>query len=89
MCSVRVCVDLAVRWLMEIQTDGQRNLLELNAAGILCLSPHMNMTRLTVDLTANDKSCTITICLMGVLMHSHITACRLQACCATKKSPVM
>lgn len=58
-CVLCWCVDVAVQQLMETQTDGQRNFLELNAAGILWLSPHQSMNWFSVDLTANDKSCTI------------------------------
>lgn len=59
MCSALVCVDVAARRRTETQNDGQRNVLELNAAGILWLSRHRSMNQFSVDLAANDKSCTI------------------------------
>lgn len=49
---------VAAQRLMEIQTDGQRNLLEWNAAGILRLSCHRSRNCFSLGLTANDKSCT-------------------------------
>lgn len=59
---------VAAQRLMEIQTDGQRNLLEWNAAGILQLSCHRSRNCFSLGLTANDKSCTIvTMCLIELL----------------------
>lgn len=59
MCSVLVCVDVAAwRW-METQDDGQRNVLEFKAAGILWLGRHRSMNQFSVDFAANDKSCTV------------------------------
>lgn len=75
MCSF-LCVDVAVRRLMETQTDRQRNLLELNAAEILWLSPNRSMNWFSVDLTANDKSCTISHSVFNVSLNAvHMLLC--------------
>lgn len=58
MCSALMCVDVAGR-PMETQNGGQRHLLELNTAGKLWLSTRKSMNWFSVDLAANDKSCTI------------------------------
>lgn len=78
MCSALVCVDVAVRQPMETQTDGQRNLLDLNAAGILWLSLHRSMNWFSVELAANDKSCTISNHVSnGSLNGAHMLLCPL------------
>lgn len=92
MCSALVCVDVAARRRrMETQNDGQRNVLELNAAGILWLSRRRSTNQFSVDLAANDKSCTISHHVSNVSLDdmSHVTVSPLPACCGTKRRSVM